>query len=341
MTTPSVPPEVQRLTLHEVSVKARARSLHVPSVILVRTMASISIGGVSQKSLVNHCLDGFWSHVVWVGVINRASPKASGDLEFLALVPAVDVLVCLEMGSSCIHMITMGLSSDESLDYPIKGGQINLLWGGCLDLGISSLRSIGGGMYRDGGSGGSGGDDLGRSPDDGSKGDGTCGGDECAGRAMLLTRRSPAEGGNSEIGGDGDGLVMARSLSTSALVEGIWSLRSDGNPCPNSNVSGGLVSRPELSAPLVLLVLIILILTISKQRQTKRIASSSSPSSPPSIGYSEITGGYVLYEIGSRLPSSFGGTGPGLSVDPSGLISPIIGTPKALPGQSRCKGSVG
>ncbi|GKD95919.1 hypothetical protein Tco_1379816 [Tanacetum coccineum] len=44
----------------------------MPPVILVRTVASISIGRVSQKSLVNHCLDGFWSHVVWVGVVNRA-----------------------------------------------------------------------------------------------------------------------------------------------------------------------------------------------------------------------------------------------------------------------------
>ncbi|GJX28710.1 hypothetical protein Tco_0236789 [Tanacetum coccineum] len=56
------------------SAKTRARSLHVPSVIPVRTVASISIGGVSQKSLVNHCLDGFWSHVVWVGVVNRGVP---------------------------------------------------------------------------------------------------------------------------------------------------------------------------------------------------------------------------------------------------------------------------
>ncbi|GKF41416.1 hypothetical protein Tco_0124758, partial [Tanacetum coccineum] len=31
-----------------------------------------------------------------------------------------------------------------------------------------------------------------------------------------LARRSPAEGGDSEIGSDGDGVVMARSLSTSA-----------------------------------------------------------------------------------------------------------------------------
>ncbi|GKG57840.1 hypothetical protein Tco_0589451, partial [Tanacetum coccineum] len=42
-------------------------------------------------------------------------------------------------------------------------------------------------MYRDGSSGGSRGDD------DGSNGDGTSGGDECANRAMHLARRSPAE----------------------------------------------------------------------------------------------------------------------------------------------------
>ncbi|GKF74233.1 hypothetical protein Tco_0220565, partial [Tanacetum coccineum] len=72
------------------------------------------------------------------------------------------------------------------------------------------LSPTSGGMYRDGSSGSSGGDD------DGSKGDGIGGGDECAGGAMLLTRRSPTEGGDSETGGDGDGVVMARSLSTSA-----------------------------------------------------------------------------------------------------------------------------
>ncbi|GJV56540.1 hypothetical protein Tco_1457545 [Tanacetum coccineum] len=71
---------------------------------------------------------------------------------------------------------------------------------------IQHLRC--GSMYRDGGSGGSG--------DDGSIGDGTSGSDECVGGAVHLTRRSPAEGGDSEIGGDGDGVVMAKSLSTSA-----------------------------------------------------------------------------------------------------------------------------
>ncbi|GKG62344.1 hypothetical protein Tco_0632248, partial [Tanacetum coccineum] len=52
-------------------------------------------------------------------------------------------------------------------------------------------------------------------PDDGSNGDGTCGGDECTGGAVHLARRSPTEGGDSETCGDGDGVVMARSLSTS------------------------------------------------------------------------------------------------------------------------------
>ncbi|GKG35017.1 hypothetical protein Tco_0437713, partial [Tanacetum coccineum] len=36
------------------------------------------------------------------------------------------------------------------------------------------------------------------------------------GWAMHLTRHSPAEGSDSKIGGDGDGVVMARSLLTSA-----------------------------------------------------------------------------------------------------------------------------
>ncbi|GKF45163.1 hypothetical protein Tco_0131715 [Tanacetum coccineum] len=64
----------------------------------------------------------------------------------------------------------------------------NLLRGGYSDSGISSLRSTGGG-----------------------------GGDECASGAVHLARRSPAEGGDSEIGGDGDGVGMDRSLLTSAF----------------------------------------------------------------------------------------------------------------------------
>ncbi|GKF67564.1 hypothetical protein Tco_0197243, partial [Tanacetum coccineum] len=75
--------------------------------------------------------------------------------------------------------------------------EVMVMRGGCSDSGILSLWSTGGGMYRDGSSGGSGGDD------DGNKGD------ECAGGAMQLARRSPAKGGDSEIRGDGDGVVMA------------------------------------------------------------------------------------------------------------------------------------
>nr|GEY55107.1 hypothetical protein [Tanacetum cinerariifolium] len=70
----------------------------------------------------------------------------------------------------------------------------NLLRGGCPDSEISSLRSTGGGGYKDGGSGG----------------------DGNAARAVHLARRSLAKGGDSEVSGDGDGVGMARSLSTSA-----------------------------------------------------------------------------------------------------------------------------
>ncbi|GKF76034.1 hypothetical protein Tco_0225478, partial [Tanacetum coccineum] len=47
-------------------------------------------------------------------------------------------------------------------------------------------------------------------------GSGGSGGGECVGGAVHLARRSPAEGGDSEICGDGDGVVMVKSLSTSA-----------------------------------------------------------------------------------------------------------------------------
>nr|GFD00729.1 hypothetical protein [Tanacetum cinerariifolium] len=45
---------------------------------------------------------------------------------------------------------------------------------------------------------------------------GGSGGDGNAAGAVHLARRSPAEDGDSEVSGDGDGLGMARSLSTSA-----------------------------------------------------------------------------------------------------------------------------
>ncbi|GJS14950.1 hypothetical protein Tco_0409422 [Tanacetum coccineum] len=61
-----------------------------------------------------------------------------------------------------------------------------------------------------------------RDPDDGSNGDGTGGGDECADRAMHLARLSLAEGGDSEIGGDGDGVGMARSLQQTSTIMVEW-----------------------------------------------------------------------------------------------------------------------
>ncbi|GJX53962.1 hypothetical protein Tco_0282331 [Tanacetum coccineum] len=166
------------------------------------------------------------------------------------------VCLCLEMGLVCIYMIMMGLSLylhnsassvDPSIDSPYghmlpylrnalagptqvslipyptslipchlasasTGQNITSFEDGARDSGISSLWSTGGGMYRDGGSGGSGGDSNETMMV--VMVNGTSGGDECAGGAMHLARRSPAEGGDSEIGGDG--VVMARSLSTSA-----------------------------------------------------------------------------------------------------------------------------
>ncbi|GJT80082.1 hypothetical protein Tco_0505994 [Tanacetum coccineum] len=44
----------------------------------MRTVACVSIGGVSLKCLINHSLDGFWSHVVWVGVASRGILSSSG-----------------------------------------------------------------------------------------------------------------------------------------------------------------------------------------------------------------------------------------------------------------------
>ncbi|GJU56133.1 hypothetical protein Tco_1229847 [Tanacetum coccineum] len=79
--------------------------------------------------------------------------------------------------------------------------------------------------------------------DDGSNGDGTGGGDECAGGAMHLKRGSPVEGGDSEmggdseIGGDGDGVVMARSLSPLCIWWGEGDMEVQQQQ-----------SRPELSA---------------------------------------------------------------------------------------------
>ncbi|GKA89900.1 hypothetical protein Tco_0811712, partial [Tanacetum coccineum] len=92
-----------------------------------------------------------------------------------------------------------------------RANKHDLLRGGYSDSGISSLWSTGGGMYRDGGSCGSGGDGnaavtaLTRACVE-----------AILSEAVHLAMRSPVEGGDSEIGDDGDGVGMARSLSTSA-----------------------------------------------------------------------------------------------------------------------------
>ncbi|GJX93650.1 hypothetical protein Tco_0348236 [Tanacetum coccineum] len=92
--------------------------------------------------------------------------------------------------------LAVELSSTSYLEPRVD--KHNLLRGSCSDSRISSLWSNSG-VYRDGGNGGSGGDGH---PDDGSNGDGTGGGDESASGAVHLARRSPVEGGDSEICGE-------------------------------------------------------------------------------------------------------------------------------------------
>ncbi|GJR06844.1 hypothetical protein Tco_0529828 [Tanacetum coccineum] len=135
----------------------------------------------------------------------------------------------------CIRLIGAQQALDPSIDLshghrsmPVELSPIsylehivdkcNLLRGGCSDSGISSLRSTGDGMDRDGGSGGNeGGDDGGK-------------GGECAGRAVHLARRSPAEGGDSEIGGDGDGVVMGNRFIKAGMP--VESARKKGYSAP-------------------------------------------------------------------------------------------------------------
>ncbi|GJS56459.1 hypothetical protein Tco_0629821 [Tanacetum coccineum] len=123
-----------------------------------------------------------------------------------------------ESPDSILSSLVVELSPTSYLEPKVD--KYNLLQGGCSDSRISSLWSTGGGMYRDGGSGGSGGD-----------------GNAAVGPSHLA-RRSPAEGGDSEIGGDGDGVVQgARSLALLPLVErdmeGLGP--QDGNHYLNSN----------------------------------------------------------------------------------------------------------
>nr|GFC62904.1 hypothetical protein [Tanacetum cinerariifolium] len=51
--------------------------MHVPWVLGMRTVASISTTGIPQKSLIDHGLHSFWSHVVRVGWWWSLSPSGS------------------------------------------------------------------------------------------------------------------------------------------------------------------------------------------------------------------------------------------------------------------------
>nr|GFA02542.1 retrovirus-related Pol polyprotein from transposon TNT 1-94 [Tanacetum cinerariifolium] len=64
--------------LEAVSVVARTCGVHVPWVLCMRTVASIFATGIPQKSLIDHGLHSFWSHVVRVGWWCILSPSGSG-----------------------------------------------------------------------------------------------------------------------------------------------------------------------------------------------------------------------------------------------------------------------
>nr|GEY75936.1 hypothetical protein [Tanacetum cinerariifolium] len=76
---------------------------------------------------------------------------------------------------------------DEIGSKPGKNGKLY-----SATVAVSSMSEAGGGGYEDSGSGG----------------------DGNAAEAMHLARRSPIKGGDSEVSGDGNGVGMAKSLST-------------------------------------------------------------------------------------------------------------------------------
>ncbi|GJR66322.1 hypothetical protein Tco_0012387 [Tanacetum coccineum] len=110
-TTPSAL-ESSKVGIHEKQRnKNKTRSLHVPSVIPVRTVASIPIGGVSQESLVDHCLDGFGGHVVWgVGVVDWSVWSSSGC--------RCHAMICLDHKRTKKHEVYMNASERQSEPQP-------------------------------------------------------------------------------------------------------------------------------------------------------------------------------------------------------------------------------
>nr|GEV16468.1 hypothetical protein [Tanacetum cinerariifolium] len=61
----------------DVDENKRIQNMHVPWVLGMRTVASISATGIPQKILIDHGLYSFWSHVVRVGWWWSLSPSGS------------------------------------------------------------------------------------------------------------------------------------------------------------------------------------------------------------------------------------------------------------------------
>ncbi|GJX17950.1 hypothetical protein Tco_0218782 [Tanacetum coccineum] len=88
-------------------------------------MASISISGVSQKSLINHSLNGFQGHVVWVGVVRSGirssscrrchdlskSQETKRELSFAALDVLTTRPVCHSSLALCLSLLGESLPS--------------------------------------------------------------------------------------------------------------------------------------------------------------------------------------------------------------------------------------
>nr|GEX23471.1 retrovirus-related Pol polyprotein from transposon TNT 1-94 [Tanacetum cinerariifolium] len=152
-----------------------------------------------------------------------------------------------DLESGCLALVE--LSPTSYLD--VRAVRHNLLQGGNSPSGMSSLRSTGGGMNSDAGSGGDcNGDDVdtcgGKYSDDGRGGND---GDGCAGVVKHLARRSSTEGGDNEMSGDGGGVGKARSLSASTFDrKGIDSSISNRSVSLEEGTRGNLEKKARLVA---------------------------------------------------------------------------------------------
>ncbi|GJT98999.1 hypothetical protein Tco_1094517 [Tanacetum coccineum] len=97
-------------------------------------MAFVSIGGVSQKSLINYSLNGFWSYVVWVGVVRSGirssscrrchdsskSQETKRELSFASLDVLTTRPACHSSLASCLLSLRESLSSvPDAYEYSI------------------------------------------------------------------------------------------------------------------------------------------------------------------------------------------------------------------------------